>query len=244
MKSRKQLKLLLLQIRHHALVRQEELTSFAKYSKVAEDQIDILNVFDTPEFSPQIVDSYDAVFVGGASECPVTDEENYPFIKYAKNLLLYCIEINKPVFASCYGFQLVALALGSDIINVPKDFEMGTVPIKLTDNSVKDPLFQSMQNGFHAVSVHQDKIIETPNGCTLLAYTDDCIHAFRVDNKPFWCTQFHPEVDKSILIERLTVFKDKYTEGEGHLQNILSQAVETPESNALIGIFIDYVCDN
>jgi len=171
----------------------------------------------------------------------VTDEQNFPFIKNCKDLLLYCIKINKPVFASCYGFQLVVLALGGEIINVEKDFEMGTLPIKLTKAAKDDPVFHTTPNNFLAVSVHQDKAIKTPDDCTTLAYTDECIHAFRVNNKPFWCFQFHPEVDKPTLIERLTAFKDRYTTDDGHLQEIFDNIEDTPESNILIKKFIDYV---
>ena len=241
MKKRNELKFLLLQIRDNPLVRKEELSSFIKYSELNEEQIDILNVFDTPSFSPDVVDNYDAVFVGGASECPVTDEKNFPFIKYAKELLIYCIQINKPVFASCYGFQLVVLALDGEIIHVEKDFEMGSIPIKLTDDAKYDYLFNSTSDNFLAISVHQDKAIKTPDNCTTLAYTKDCIHAFRVNDKPFWCFQFHPEVDKAILVERLTHYKDKYTDSDDHLQEVIDGVSDTPESNFLLKKFVDYL---
>ena len=64
-KSRDQLKLLLLQIRDGEQVRQEELESFAEYCGLNLDQIDVLNVFDTPEFPDSVVDGYDALLVGG-----------------------------------------------------------------------------------------------------------------------------------------------------------------------------------
>lgn len=241
MKSRKELKILLLQIRHHELVRQEELNSFTSFSDISKEQVTILNVFDTPNFAPNFVDGYDAIFVGGASECPVTDEKNYPFIKNCKELLIYCITQNIPVFASCYGFQLVVLALNGSIIHVEKDFEMGSIPISVTPDAKSDPLFKTIPDKFLAISVHQDKAVEVPKGCTTLAYTKDCIHAFRVNNKPFWCVQFHPEVDKAILIERLTLFKDKYTDSEAHLQKVIDGVQDTPESNDLLKKFIDYV---
>ena len=44
--QRKDLKILLLQIRDDANVRKEELESFAKYSELDVAQIDVLNVFD------------------------------------------------------------------------------------------------------------------------------------------------------------------------------------------------------
>ena len=74
-----------------------------------------------------------------------------------------------------------------------------------------------------------------------LAYTDACCHAFRVTQSPFWAFQFHPEVDRATLVERLTVFKETYTDGDDHLQRVLDAAHETPESNRLVTKFVDRV---
>ncbi len=64
-KTRDQLKLLLLQIRDGHQVRQEELESFAEYCGLKIEQIDVLNVFDTPDFPDTAADQYDALLVGG-----------------------------------------------------------------------------------------------------------------------------------------------------------------------------------
>ena len=61
---RKDLKILLLQIRDDANVRKEELESFAKYSELDLAQIDVLN-------------GYHALYVGGASEANVLEPQKY-----------------------------------------------------------------------------------------------------------------------------------------------------------------------
>ena len=58
-KTRDQLKILLLQIRDDQKVRKEEHESFAKYSELELNQIDILNVFDKPNFSTDVLNGYD-----------------------------------------------------------------------------------------------------------------------------------------------------------------------------------------
>ena len=102
-------------------------------------------------------------------------------------------------------------------------------------------LFHDTPDNFRAVSVHKERATELPAGCELLAYTESCAHAFRVSGKPFWAFQFHPELDRSTLVERLTIFKSNYTEGDDHLDEILAAAVETPESNALVRKFTERV---
>lgn len=239
--SRQQLRILLLQIRDEALTRREELDSFARFSGLEPDQISILNLFDTPVFDPAIVHDYDALYVGGSSEASVLEPETYPFVTAAQDLMRYCIDHAVPVFASCFGHQLAVQALGGTVVRDQGEFEMGTLPIRLTPAAADDPLFHDTPNPFMAVSVHRERATELPGGCELLAETDACIHSFRVKGKPFWTTQFHPEVSKSILISRLTIFKDKYTDGDGHLQQVLDNAVETPESNNLLKKFVDRV---
>lgn len=235
------LNVLLLQIRDQPRVREEEHSSFVAYSGLQASQLDILNVFDTPHFDAGVLDGYDALIVGGASEASVLEPETYPFVGSGIRLLQHCMEVNLPVFASCFGFQLAVLAMGGRIIRDKIDFEMGTLPIRTSELAGNDPLFRDVPDGFYAVAVHKERATELPDSCDLLAYTDACAHAFRVSGKRFWAFQFHPEVDRDTLVERLTIFKSQYTEGDDHLESVLSSAVETPESNGLVKKFVDRV---
>ncbi|MEP5763491.1 MAG: gamma-glutamyl-gamma-aminobutyrate hydrolase family protein [Halieaceae bacterium] len=235
------MRLLLLQIRHVPKVRQEEYDSFLRYCQLQPEELDILNVFDTPAFGPEVLQGYDALLVGGASEASVLEPDNYPAVPYCIELLRHCIDVDFPVFASCFGFQLAVLALGGEIIRDEQDFEMGSLPISLRPAASDDLLFQDVPDGFHAIAVHRERSVDCPPGATELAYTEPCSHAFKVDGRRFWACQFHPEVDKATLIARLTVYKDSYTDGDDHLQEVLSSAVETPESNDLMRKFVERV---
>jgi GMP synthase (glutamine-hydrolysing) len=238
------LRVLLLQVRDEPRVRHEEHESFARYSGLDLEQIEILNVFDSPSFLPAVIAGYDALFVGGGSEATVLEPDRFPFVEPAKDLLRFCIEREVPVFASCFGFQLAVIALGGEILRADQDFEMGTLPIRLAPAARSDPLFSGTPDGFRAVAVHKESALEPPPGCTLLAYTDTCCHAFRVNGKPFWGFQFHPEVDRQRLVERLKIYQAEYTDGADHLDNVLSTAVETPESNVLVRKFVDRILLN
>ncbi|MBY6093343.1 glutamine amidotransferase-related protein [Ferrimonas balearica] len=239
--NRAKLTLLLVQIRDNPQTRDEEWRSFAQFCGLKPEQIRILNLFDTPQFGPEVLAGVDGVLVGGSSEASVLEPENYPFVVPAMALLRHCIDIKMPVFCSCFGHQLAVRALGGEVIRDQRDFEMGTVPVSLTDAARDDVLYHDMPDGFMAVSVHRERALTVPQGCTLLAYTEPCTHSFRVDGAPFWTTQFHPEVDRAVLIARLTQFAHHYTDGEDHLREVLDSAVETPLSNDLLRRFVDRV---
>ena len=241
MGGRKDLKILLLQIRDNQNVRNEEHQSFANFSKLELHQIEILNVFDTPSFKTSLLDSFDALYVGGASEANVLEPDKYPFNKNCIELLRYAAEISKPTFASCFGFQLAVLAFGGVILNKDKGYEMGTVQISLTDKAKSDLVYQGIEDRFPAVSVHRQYASTIPDPLEILAYTEQCIHSFKYKNKPLWAFQFHPEVDRETLVKRLTIFSKHYTDNTEHLKEVLDSAVETPESNILLGNFVERV---
>ena len=90
MEGRRDLKILLLQIRDNHNVRIEEHQSFANFSKIEPHQIEILNVFDTPSFKPNLIDNYDALYVGGASEANVLEPDKYPFVKNCIETIKIC----------------------------------------------------------------------------------------------------------------------------------------------------------
>jgi DNA-directed RNA polymerase specialized sigma24 family protein len=82
---------------------------------------------------------------------------------------------------------------------------------------------------------------QAPPGMIELAYTDACCHAFRHPRAPFWATQFHPEVDRATLVERLRVYATRYTRDTAHYDQVIAGISDTPESNALIGTFVERV---
>lgn len=241
MKNRDDLKIILLQIRDDPKVRLEENQSFADYSKLNLRQIDILNVFDTPDFSFKDIQDYDALFVGGASEASVLEPEKYPFVPCGIQLLKDCINQSFPVFASCFGFQLAVLSLGGEVFLDKENFEMGTILIQCTEEAENDILFYDIKNEFMAVSVHQERSLELPQSCILLAKTDLCAHVFKIKEKPFWAFQFHPEVDKARLVERLGIYQEKYTKSNAHYLELVKSFQEVPKSNELVEKFVDRV---
>ena len=175
MKEKQKLKILLLQIRDDSIVRAEEVQSFALHSGLGESQIHIHNVFDHPQFDTDIVSGFDALFIGGASEASVLEEDRFTFLHSGYKLIHYCLEHSIPTFASCFGFQMAIMAFGGTITRDTSDYEMGTCDIHRTQLGESDLLFQALPSTFKAVSVHQEKATILPVNCELLAQTDNCL---------------------------------------------------------------------
>ena len=239
--QRKDLKILLLQIRDDANVRKEELESFAKYSELDLDQFEVLNVFDKPKFNSEELNGFDALYVGGASEANVLEPKKYEFVNDCIRLIKYAGDNSIPTFASCFGFQLAVLAFGGTILSKDSDYEMGSIPIRLTNLAEIDPVFKGTKDNFNALSIHRQYAIELPSNLDLLAYTDQCLHSFKLRNKPLWAFQFHPEVDRATVFKRLAIYKEEYTNSENEFQSVLDSLVETPESHNLMLNFVNRV---
>ncbi len=241
MKKRENLKLLLMQVREDQETMREEWESFARHSCLKKEQIDVLNVFQTPHFCSNIIDEYDALLIGGASSANVLEQEKNSFYPSAFSLIDYCLNVNKPVFASCFGFQLATLHLGGEIKHKEEGFEMGTPLIELTNEAKDDPLFRDIKKSFYGVSVHKQYTDTLPPNCILLAQADYCLHSFKVKEKKFWTFQYHPELDTPTLKKRLKVYQESYVDNDGGYEKIIANLVETPESNQIVKNFIDRV---
>lgn len=235
------MKILLIQIRQNKAVQEEELQSFANFSGLPVECFTILDVFKTPNFKPNVLKNMDAVFIGGASEASVLEPQTYPFVDSIIETVLSTLDLEIPVFASCFGFQIAVLALGGKIIRDTENFEMGTYEMITTPEALKDPVFSPLPSQFYAVSVHQEKAIELPDSCELLAYTENCLHAFRVIGKPFWAFQFHPELDLACLTQRLGIYKEKYTEDAKEFDRVIASLESTQHANRLVETFTQNV---
>lgn len=240
--QRSQLKLLLLQIRDDAVTCQEELDEFIRYSQLDAKQFAVLNTFETPTFEATCVEGYDALLVGGSSDASVTQPEQYPFVDDAKRLLVYCLQKSIPVFASCFGFQAAVEALGGQVIVDAATMEMGTYRLHLTEAAATDVLFHDVPVHFWAVSGHKERALSLPEGAVLLAYSELCpYHAFRMEGKPFYGFQFHPEVNAADLALRITRYQNRYLDSAEALAQILQGLQETPIANQLIKKFVDRI---
>lgn len=100
-------------------------------------------------------------------------------------------EAGIPIFGICYGFQVMAAALGGVVTKTGKS-EFGRTTLSHESNS---KLLADLPKEFSVWMSHGDSVTTAPSGFTSTASTSDTeIVAFENSDAKFAGVQFHPEV--------------------------------------------------
>lgn len=138
---------------------------------------------------PPVDGSFTHMILTG-SEASIMDRE--PWVEREIEYVRSAAEKGLPILGSCYGHQLLAVALaGPQCVRRCQDPELGWLEI-----NVLKPGLIGEAGSFHAYTLHFDEVIDLDNRFEVLAATPLCpVHAFRRKNRPFWGIQAHPEID-------------------------------------------------
>jgi GMP synthase (glutamine-hydrolysing) len=212
-------------------MRPQEVDAFAETLSCNASQIATADLLDGWPSAATIATA-DVVLLGGSGNYSATSDD--PWILPLLDGLQQLAESNKPTFASCWGFQALARALGGRCIHDPAHAELGNVELLLTNAGCQDPLFGQLPPTFHGHAGHEDHVVELPPGAVLLASTEQ--------GKPIYCTQFHPELTRRRLLERVRAYPQYVEKIAGvPYAEFERTSCETPEANSLLGRFVAMV---
>ena len=117
-----------------------------------------------------------------------------PSSVYAKNAPTMdagIFSLGIPIFGICYGFQVMATALGGVVSQTGKS-EFGRTELN-SDSTSK--IFSSLPSSLRVWMSHGDAVTQAPQGFTICATTNDTpIAAFEDESGKVAGVQFHPEV--------------------------------------------------
>ncbi len=126
-----------------------------------------------------------------------------------------------PMFGSCWGVQMAAVAAGGTVAKNPRGREWGIArDITLTADGRQCPLMAGKPERFDGFIMHLDEVTRLPSGATLLAVNDHTrvqALAVRHGKGVFWATQYHPEFNFQEM-GRLIAARAKPLVGEGFFQ--------------------------
>lgn len=239
----KTLKILLLQARKSDdSTRFDERHSFADRCGLPLENVVVFDLLQATLTLAQ-VRHYDALMIGGSGEFYVS-KRNLPSFEAVVELLGEVTAVSHPTFASCFGFQLLAHALGGDIIHDPDNIEIGTYPVTLTEAGKRDELFGYLPEIFNAQLGRKDRAVSLPETAVHLAGSQRAPYqALRVPDKLIWGTQFHPELTKAENLARFNRYLTDYAGvlDEAAMQEAVARFQESPETETLIGRFLRVV---
>jgi len=235
------LRFLLIQIRDaEDAMRGQEPGCFARVLGCDVEQIEPFYLLDAAP-SRRDLDRVDMVLIGGSGRYSATSDGAW-LVRGMEGLRLIH-DLGKPTFASCWGFQAMARAMGGRVINDLSRAELGTHELRLTKAGREDPVFGPLGRVFLALMGHEDLVEELPVDATLLASTDLVTNqAYRFNDKPIYCTQFHPELNREAILQRVRAYPEYVERIAGMtVEEFDDQCEDTPLIEALLPRFVQQV---
>ena len=235
------LRFLLLQVRDSDdPMRHHEQLAFARALEIDAERCEVLDLLATRP-SPAQLDANDVVLLGGSGDYSATGKGEW--LDRSLDVLRELVDRRQPTFASCWGFQAMARALGGTVVHDLDTAEVGTHQLFLTEAGCDDPVFRSLQAEFLAQVGHEDCVSTLPEGATGLAFSHRNAHqAYRLEQAPIYCTQFHPELTRDDLQLRVEAYPQYIERITGMtIDEFAATLDETPEAAGLLLRFVETI---
>lgn len=121
-------------------------------------------------------------------------------------------ETGRPVFGSCWGLQIAAMAGGGEVRYHPKGKEVGFArKIMPTEAGRGHPMFTHKPPVFDAPCIHYDEVLRLPEGSTLLAsnmHSEIQAAVIPLGKSEIWAVQYHPEYDVEQVLAVYSLYTD------------------------------------
>ena len=221
----------------------QEVECFRSALQCDMSQIEIFDLTAGTSITSNRLSRSDMVVIGGSGDYSVA--EGGPWWAAAAENMARLHDISKPSFASCWGFQAMARALGGKVVTDLSRAEVGTIQVSVTPEAKQDPVFGAVPAIMDVQSGHQDIVESLPDNAVCLASSDQVTNqAMKFPGKPIYGTQFHPELTRHSLIERIQTYPQYVENIAGTtVDEFITRLRETPQSVELLRRFVQLICD-
>lgn len=235
-KGMKEKRLLLLQVRTNPLIRDHDEVLFRRVLK-NDISYDVRNVTEY-EIKPEDAEAYDGYILGGSHYMTYHD---FTGKRELYELVDHVVQKKKPFLGVCFGFQILAEVTGGTVVHDIAKKEFGSYSMMLTHSGKNDPLFSGFSDSFLAQQAHESYASMLGDSTELLASGDFIQNqAFRHKDAPVYGVQFHPELSREGMFERMGLYN---TEGGTFQfpQEVLDRVQDTKESERVLHNFLAIV---
>ena len=168
------------------------------------------------------ITDFDGVWISGSPFSAYRSDQ--PSVQAQIDLVREIWEKGVPAFGSCWGLQLMTVALGGTVRLNPKGREIGVARrIHQTGEGRAYVMHHDKAPVFDALCVHEDEVAALPSFGTVLA-SNDVSHiqaaVMTEGNRCFWGVQYHPEFDLATIAAIIA------TRVERHLREGLARSEE------------------
>lgn len=156
--------------------------------------VDLCCPADAGAALPAPLDGYDGLVITGSA---LNIWKAEPEALRQIELIRTAFDTGVPMFGSCWGLQLGAVAAGGEVARNPRGREVGVARgIALTQAGRGHPLHAGRRAIFDAPAIHADEVVRLPEGSTVTASNAmSAVQAaeIRCGRGTLWGVQFHPE---------------------------------------------------
>lgn len=179
---------------------------------------------------PNLNENFTHLILTG-SEASILNRETW--VEREVELTLDAVEKNLSVFGSCYGHQILALALaGPQHVRRCAFHEIGWFPIEIT----KESSLLGGKKTIYVFSSHFDEVFDLGESFSVLSTSEKCeIQAFQWKEKPVWGLQYHPEISVPQALQYIKGSAGKPDKRASFYKNAMEL---TPKDSGLIQTII------
>ena len=187
-----------------------EYAAFLRFTGLPPEQLRRIRMEAGP--LPELdLDDYAGIFVGGSpfnssDPAEVKSAVQRRVEAELSRLLDEVVARDFPFLGACYGVGTLGVHQGG-VVDRTYNEPLSSVPIRLTDEGLRDPLLAGLPERFDAFVGHKEAVRVLPPTAVLLATGQACpVQMFRVKTNVY-ATQFHPELDVPGFCARARVYQ-------------------------------------